>query len=172
MNLKIRQLLIFHRLFLSLLTSVKFLSLFSGFSSKQPDSMYLGHNSFINSIAIVVCIAFFSCFVTPASASMWHDPYFDDGIKRASLVAIGKVQQIEGHKRRIILSSVFKGNVPAGTIVSVLQEEEPGHAHNDEEKAVGKEYLLVLLGSGVDYETFTPTFGLFPFVDSLCVLAP
>ena len=102
-----------------------------------------------------------------SKGSSWQDPYWNDGLKQASLIATGHVTNIKDGHLWITLNKVYKGSSSSQETIDIAL-----YGSEDEEStprlAVSTPLLVVLMNDTTKgkYTVFTPSFGIYPIKDS------
>lgn len=99
-----------------------------------------------------------------ARAHTWNDPWFDEAVRAAALIAEGRVDADDGATATVSLERVFAGSAAEGDVVEVWHGEElRKHAGNGHVK-VGAVHLFILRAAeeGAGYRSFTDSYWAFP----------
>lgn len=115
---------------------------------------------------LLLTIAAYLSFTLTCKADTWKDPFWNEGLKTASLVATGEITKVAEGSIWVTLKKVYKGGVSSGQEVEILLIRL---GHSAPRFDANMELVVVLetdKKSG-KYITFTPSFGIYPIRDGV-----
>jgi len=117
---------------------------------------------------ILLMFFLFLSFSLTCKGNSWEDPFWNDGLKQASLIATGQVARVSDGHLWVTLMKVYKGGLSSKQEVEILlTSSEDEHAVPRFE--INTQLLLVLKYNETSgkYAAFTPSFGIYPIKDSV-----
>jgi len=106
-------------------------------------------------------------FSIAGKGNSWVDPFWNEGLKQASLIATGRVASIKDGHLWITLERVYKGKLSSQQAIEIILPDEEDD-HSEPRFEANTQLLVVLMNDTAKgrYEAFTPSFGLYPVRDT------
>jgi hypothetical protein len=120
---------------------------------------------------VLALAALFGCsgFATrSATAHTWTDPWFDEAVREAALIAIAHVDADDATEATIRIERVFAGEFKADDVVRVWHGDElRDHAGNGFASPGERQLFILRAGEeGAPLRTFTDSYWVFPVEES------
>jgi Leucine-rich repeat (LRR) protein len=117
---------------------------------------------------ILLIFTVFLSFSLTCEANTWDDPFWNDGLKNASLIATGQVTRVSDGHLWLTMEKVYKGKPSSGQEVEILLTGS-GDEHAVPRFEINMHLLVVLKNDKTlgKYVAFTPSFGIYPIHDAI-----